>query len=117
MANMHQQLQPVALRRCAYANRGCTTTVRGVALSSHLQECGFAPVQCSHDGCEVTVNRQNLVSHQQNCGFRLVTCEECDEAMKQRDFEVHYCVARGFFSGILQGGQVCTEFKCCSCFE
>ena len=104
MANMNR---PPSCK-CKYANRGCTRKVRGEALSWHLQECGFAPVQCSHDGCEVTVNRQDLVSHQQNCGFRSLTCEECDVAMNQRDYEVHSCVVRRVLSRILQGDQVCT---------
>ena len=116
MANMHQQLQQLALRRCTYANRGCTTTARQADLSWHLQECGFAPVQCSHDGCEVTVNRQDLVSHQQNCGFRSLTCEECHVAMNQRDYALHSCVVQRVLSRILQGDQVCTEFKCCFLF-
>ena len=77
-----------------YASRGCATTVKHDDLLSHHEECGFAPVHCSHDGCEVTVNKQDVVGHQANCEFRLVTCEECLEAMKQRDCGKHICVLR-----------------------
>ena len=77
-----------------YASRGCTIKVRHEDLLSHHEECGFAPVQCSHDGCEVTVNKQDVVSHQENCEFRSVTCEECLEAMKKRDYGKHNCVLR-----------------------
>lgn len=91
MANMFQPSRP---RRCKHANRGCTSRLRVGALLSHLQECGFAPVQCPYDGCEATVNRQDFASHEQNCEFRLVTCEECNEAMKETDYEEHVCVLR-----------------------
>ena len=79
-------------RRCKYAGRGCERWI--TSPSSHHRKCDFAPVQCPHDGCEVTVDRQDLVSHQENCEFRSVTCEECDETMKQRDYEEHVCVLR-----------------------
>ena len=114
MANMYQQSQ---LRRCAYSNRGCTTTVRQEALFSHHQECGFAPVQCSYEGCEIIVNRQDLASHQEICEFRSVTCEECLEVVRERDYEVHSCVLRRVFNRILQSDQVCTDIRCCfPCF-
>lgn len=89
--NLLHQLQ---YSRCMYAIRGCTTTVKHEDLLSHHEECGFAPVHCSHDGCEVTVNKQDVVGHQANCEFRSVTCEECLEAMKQRDCGKHICVLR-----------------------
>ena len=106
--------QPTRQRKCAYASRGCTTRLRQENLSSHRKKCGFAPVQCSHDGCEVTVNKQDLISHQENCEFRWVTCEECDEAMKQRDYEEHVCVLRKKLAEMtkivhaVQGDQVST---------
>ena len=86
---MDQQSQ---LHRCVYGNRGCTATARNDDFLSHHEECGFAPVRCSHDGFEVTVNKQNVASHEQSCEFRLITCEECDEVMKQKDYEKHSCV-------------------------
>ena len=89
--NLLQQLQ---YTRCMYASRGCKSTVKHEDLLSHHEECGFAPVQCSHDVCEVTVNKQDLGSHQENCEFRSVTCEECLEAMKKRDYGKHNCVLR-----------------------
>jgi hypothetical protein len=91
VANLLQQFQS---QRCRYATRGCTSAAGRETLSSHHEECGFAPVQCSHDGCEATVNRQDLVSHQQACEFRSVTCEDCHEAMKQREYGKHACVFR-----------------------
>ena len=112
MANLYQQFQ---LHRCGHASRGCTSIVRHEALFSHLLECGFAPVQCSHEGCVKTVNRQDLVSHEQNCEFRSVTCEDCHEAMRQGDYRRHSCVllreladVRGLLREI-QGGQVSTS--------
>ena len=108
---MYQQTR---LRRCAYANRGCTTTLRQENLSSHLKKCGFAPIQCIFDGCEVTVNRQDANSHHENCEFRWVTCEECDEAMKKSDYEEHVCVLRKKLAEMtkivqaVQGDQVST---------
>ena len=89
--NLLQQLQ---YTRCMYASRGCKSAVKHEDLLSHHEDCGFAPVQCSHDGCEVTVNKQDLGSHQENCEFRSVTCEECLEAMKKRDYRKHDCVLR-----------------------
>ena len=87
-------LQQLQYSRCMYASRGCKSAVKHEDLLSHHEECGFAPVQCSHDGCEVTVNKQDVASHQENCEFRTVTCEECLEAMKKRDYGKHNCVLR-----------------------
>ena len=109
MANMNPESQ---LRRCTYVNRGCTTRVKHETLSSHLRECGFAPVQCSHNGCEVNVNRQDLDSHERNCKFRIVFCKECHEVMEQRDCERHNCVLQRELTEIkrillgMQGNQV-----------
>jgi hypothetical protein len=91
VANLLEQFQS---QRCRYASRGCTSAVRREVLSSHHEECGFAPVQCSHEGCEATVNRQDLVSHQQACEFQPITCEDCHEAMRQREYAKHTCVLR-----------------------
>ena len=91
VANLLQQFQSP---RCRYASRGCTSAVRHEDLLSHHEECGFAPVQCSHEGCEATVDRQDLVSHQQNCEFRSITCEDCHEAVRQQEYEKHRCVLR-----------------------
>ena len=105
MANMNQEYQ---LRRCAYVNRGCTTRLKHETSLSHLRECGFAPVQCSHIECEVTVNRHDLNSHERNCQFRIVFCEECREMMEQRVYEKHNCVLRRELAEmrrILQGMQ------------
>ena len=112
MANINR---PIRLRRCAYTNRGCSATVRQDALLSHYEECSFAPVQCSHEGCQVTVNRQDVINHQQNCEFRSVTCEECDEAVKQKDYDRHSCVLQRKVAELtrilqeFQGGQVSTD--------
>ena len=95
--------------RCKYAGRGCERWIK--SPTSH-RKCDFAPVQCPHDGCEVTVDRQDLVSHQENCEFRSVTCEECDETMKQKDYEEHVCVLRRELAEarrLLQGRQVNTQ--------
>jgi hypothetical protein len=111
MANFNKQ---IPLRRCLYASRGCTNAVKGKAFLSHHVECGFAPVQCSHEGCEETVNRQDLDSHQKNCEFQSVTCDDCDETMKQRDYGNHSCALRRELADVkrilreIQGGQVST---------
>ena len=112
MANMDGQSQ---LNRCVYANRGCTATVGEENILSHCEKCSFAPVQCPHDGCEVTVNKQNVINHQQNCEFRSVTCEECDEAVKQKDYDRHSCVLQRKLAEVtrilqeIQGGEVGTD--------
>ncbi|CAB4007278.1 RING finger 151-like isoform X2 [Paramuricea clavata] len=91
VANLLEQFQS---HRCRYVSRGCMTAVSREALLLHHEECGFAPVQCSHEGCEDTVHRQDLVSHQQACEFRSVTCDDCHEAMKKREYRKHSCVLR-----------------------
>ena len=91
VANILEQFQS---QRCKYASRGCTSAVRREALSSHHEECDFAPVKCSYDSCEATVNRQDLVSHQQACEFRSVTYNDCQEAMRQREYRKHPCAFR-----------------------
>ncbi len=91
VANLLQQFQSL---RCKYATRGCTSEVKYEDFLLHHEECGFAPVQCSHEGCEATVNRQDVVSHQQNCEFRSVTCDDCRETMRQREYGKHGCVLR-----------------------
>lgn len=78
--------------KCLYASRGCECWIK--PSSSHHGKCGFAPVHCPHDGCKVTVSRQDLTSHKQNCEFRSVTCEDCDVAIKQKDYEKHVCFLR-----------------------
>ena len=103
------------LNRCGYANRGRTPTVGEEDFLSHYEECGFAPVQCSHDGCEVTVNKQDVASHEQSCKFRSVTCEECDEAVKHKDYDRHSCVLQRKLAELtrilqeIQGGEVGTD--------
>ena len=109
VANMDQQSQ---LHRYLYANRGCTTKARDEDFLSLDEECGFASVQCSHDGCEVTVNKQDVASHEHSCEFRSVTCEECDEALKQKDYDRHSSVLVTELTKILQesqGGQASSE--------
>ena len=74
--NLLQQLQ---YTRCMYASRGCKSAVKHEDLLSHHEDCGFAPVQCSHDGCEVTVNKQDLGSHQDYGKHDCVLRKEMDE--------------------------------------
>ena len=112
IANMDQRSQ---LHRYLYANRGCTTKARDEDFLSLDEKCGFASVQCSHDGCEVTVNKQDVASHEQSCEFRSVTCEECDEALKQKDYDRHRCVLERRVTELtkilqeFQGGQASSE--------
>ena len=87
-------LQLIRSPKCKYASRGCTTDVSHESLLLHHDECGFAPVQCSHEGCEATVNRQDVDSHQQKCEFRSITCDDCQEVMKRKEYETHGCVLR-----------------------
>ena len=91
VASLLQQFQSP---KCRYASRGCTTDVSHESLLSHHDECGFAPVQCSHEGCEASVNRQDVDSHQQKCEFRSITCDDCLEVMKQREYRKHGCFLR-----------------------
>ena len=106
--------------RCENASRGCTSVSRSRLFKLwHQEECGFAPVQCSHDGsCEATVNRQDLVSHQQNCEFRSVTCDDCHETMRQQEYGKHICALRRELARVtrtlrdIQDEQVSTCTRC-----
>ncbi len=116
MANFNQQFQ---LLRCAYARRGCASVFRNeLSMLLHYEECGFTPVQCSHDGCQATVNMQDLVSHEQNCEFRSVTCDDCHETVRQREYGNHGCVLRRELTEVtrmlrdIQTQQVSTCARC-----
>lgn len=91
MANRQQLLQYPRLS-CLNASRGCTAEVSHEAFLDHLEQCGFASVQCSLDGCTEKLNRKDLISHHQSCQFRSVTCGDCREAMRQREYAKHPCV-------------------------
>jgi hypothetical protein len=81
--------------RCTHSNRGCSSVFNIYAVFAlHLEECGFAPVQCTYEGCDATVNKQDLVSHQRSCEFRSVTCDDCRETIRQREYTNHNCVLR-----------------------
>ena len=91
VANLLQQVQSP---KCRYTSRGCTADVTHKSLFSHQEECGFAPVQCSHKGCNATVSRQDVDSHVQKCEFRSLTCDDCHEVMRQREYRKHTCILR-----------------------
>lgn len=50
---------------CDYNDRGCKVILKLDRLKSHLETCGYVPVECA--GCNSTVSRFELAAHQIRC--------------------------------------------------
>ena len=63
---------------CDYADRGCHEYVRLQELNSHVEACGFAPVNCSNDECQMVINKREIIHHESAvCEYRKVKCHSC----------------------------------------
>ena len=64
--------------KCDYSHRGCQEYIRLEELDSHVENCGFAPVQCSNEECEMIVNKREIIHHESTvCEYRKVKCHNC----------------------------------------
>ncbi|XP_060570571.1 E3 ubiquitin-protein ligase NRDP1-like [Ruditapes philippinarum] len=50
---------------CDFNDRGCKVIVKLDRLKSHLETCGYVPVECA--GCSNTISRFELAAHQIRC--------------------------------------------------
>ena len=50
---------------CDFNERGCKVIIKLDRLKSHLETCGYVPVECA--GCSNTISRFELASHQIRC--------------------------------------------------
>ncbi|KAM9994816.1 hypothetical protein ACTFIY_000993 [Dictyostelium cf. discoideum] len=56
---------------------GCKEIINVDQLDSHIQNCKFQFVTCSHNGCDEVLRLNSLEEHENKCDFKLVICEYC----------------------------------------
>ena len=65
---------------CDHASRGCPEFTCLEDLKTHVANCGYAPVLCSHAECGVEMNKQDKVHHETEvCEYRKVKCHDCGQ--------------------------------------
>ncbi|XP_006820423.1 TNF receptor-associated factor 5-like [Saccoglossus kowalevskii] len=77
---------------CEYRDNGCNKIIKLRDLSSHIQECGYAEIDCIHKqrGCHAKVERRHLADHlASDCLYSPVTCEYCNQSLSREDLEEH----------------------------
>ena len=66
--------------KCEYSNRGCQEYVRLEDMDSHVENCGFGPVECSNEECKMLVNKREIIHHESTvCEYRKVKCHNCEK--------------------------------------
>ncbi|KAK2158586.1 hypothetical protein LSH36_167g07055 [Paralvinella palmiformis] len=50
---------------CEHSSRGCTAVLTLDSMISHMNICGYVPIQCS--GCGETFNRDRIPEHREQC--------------------------------------------------
>jgi hypothetical protein len=65
---------------CTYSSRGCQEFTRLEEVDSHVENCGFAPVECSNEECGMVINKRELIHHESTvCEYRKVKCHSCQK--------------------------------------
>ncbi|XP_028406761.1 beta-scruin-like [Dendronephthya gigantea] len=65
---------------CDHASRGCPEFVCVEDLTTHVGNCGFAPVSCSNENCGAKINKKDKVRHETvECEYRTVKCHDCGQ--------------------------------------
>ncbi len=65
---------------CDHASRGCSEFTCLEDLKTHVANCGYAPVLCSHAECGMEINKQEKVHHETEvCEYRKVKCHDCGQ--------------------------------------
>ncbi|CAB3999615.1 E3 ubiquitin- ligase NRDP1 [Paramuricea clavata] len=65
---------------CSYSSRGCSEFIRLEEVDSHVENCGFAPVECSNEECGMVINKRELIHHESTvCEYRKVKCHSCQK--------------------------------------
>ena len=65
---------------CDYASRGCPEFTCVEDLTTHVANCGFAPVLCSNENCGMEINKQERDHHETMvCEYRKVKCHDCGQ--------------------------------------
>ncbi len=68
---------------CDYASRGCPEFTCVEDLTTHVANCGFAPVLCSNENCGMEINKQEKDHHETVvCEYRKVKCHDCGQIQK-----------------------------------
>ncbi|XP_028406566.1 kelch domain-containing protein 8B-like [Dendronephthya gigantea] len=66
--------------KCDHASRGCPEFVCVEDLTTHVANCGFAPVSCSNENCGAKINKKDKVRHETvECEYRTVKCHDCGQ--------------------------------------
>ncbi|KAM9957259.1 hypothetical protein ACTFIW_009000 [Dictyostelium discoideum] len=72
---------------------GCKEIINVDQLFTHIENCKFKFVKCSHDGCDIVLRLNSLEKHENECGYKLVKCKYCDcDDIIQKELENHYDV-------------------------
>ena len=65
---------------CDHASRGCPEFTCVEDLTTHVANCGFAPVLCSNENCGMEINKQERDHHETVvCEYRKVKCHDCGQ--------------------------------------
>ncbi|KAM9948427.1 hypothetical protein ACTFIT_001777 [Dictyostelium discoideum] len=56
---------------------GCKEIMNVDQLFTHIENCKFKFVKCSHNGCDEVLRLNSLEEHENQCDFKLVTCDYC----------------------------------------
>ena len=65
---------------CDHASRGCPEFNCVEDLTTHIANCGFAPVLCSNENCGMEINKQERDHHESVvCEYRKVKCHDCGQ--------------------------------------
>ncbi|CAI8027574.1 TNF receptor-associated factor 3 [Geodia barretti] len=75
---------------CRHKKFGCSWQGRLELYKSHVAGCEFAGVSCPNAGCHEMVLAIQLQSHLAQCLYRLVTCSHCQEKLVAKDLEGHH---------------------------
>ncbi len=65
---------------CDHASQGCPEFTCVEDLTTHVANCGFAPVLCSNENCGMEINKQEKNHHETVvCEYRKVKCHDCGQ--------------------------------------
>ncbi|KAM9957264.1 hypothetical protein ACTFIW_009005 [Dictyostelium discoideum] len=73
---------------------GCKEIINVDQLDTHIQNCKYKFVECSHNGCYLAIRLNSLEEHENQCGYKLVKCKYCncgDIIQKGLDYHYYHC--------------------------
>ncbi|KAM9993987.1 hypothetical protein ACTFIZ_011949 [Dictyostelium cf. discoideum] len=72
---------------------GCKEIINIDLIDTHIENCKFKFVKCSHKGCDEILRLNSLNEHENKCGFKLVKCGfcACDTRIKELENHLGQC--------------------------